>query len=280
MERYSKLTILTITFLILTGYITFDAVYYEYMFQDSGEYVMRWQKSNYSSAAQGLAALSFVLDGILSASAFLLFFFSSARIKFYKFISYAIFSKYANLCVRLFYSEPRPFMEFDDIKVYDCIPDFGSPSGHMFTESTLYYCYFHMYLIPWVQNRKAQRAAIAKGQPLYNDDIKSGGNYQFGVVPALLGVVCLACIAAMGITRIYLGEHGYNQIILGFMYSTALTIYFFILVDEPWGRFLLRLVDKPWRESKKTLIKITLAFIVCLIVPIIIFEVPQSYTEG
>ena len=176
----------------------------------------------------------------------------------------------------MLYGEPRSFMVFDDIKVSECIPDFGSPSGHMFTESTLYYCLFHMYLVPWVQNRKIQKAAIAKGQPLYNDDIKSGGNYQFGVIPALLGVVCLIFIAGMGISRIYLGEHSYNQIILGFMHSTAFTIYLFILVDEPWGRFLLRLVDKPWRESKKALIIITLAFIVFLIFPIIVFEVQKA----
>ena len=246
------------------------------MFQQSGEFAIRWQQNSSKLTSRGFKALSLILDLSLAVSGALLFLFSSARIKFFKFASFGIFSVFANVCVRMMYAKPRPFMVFDQLQIYECVNDFGSPSGHMFTESTLFYCLFHMYLIPWTQHRNTQKTAVAQGQPLYNDDIKSGGNYKFGLLPALLWILCFCIIGAIGISRIFLGDHSYNQIVLGIVYASAFTVYLFLLVDIPYGKFLQRIVDRSWKQSKKALAGITTAFIICLVVPIIIYEAQKA----
>jgi len=193
------------------------------------------------------------------------------------------------------YARPRPFMVFDNLHAFRCIPDFGAPSGHLFSFTVAYISLFHMYINPWIYRKTHKKGILPQSRTdivnnsndnvaiATDDDIKSE-NYRLTPLIFLAWVLCICILAAIGLTRIYMAYHSFDQIILGFVYGAAMAIWIFILFDEWWGRFLRRLAEKPSKQFMvKAFVGVSIAFVICLVVPIIIYEVQKQkivYSES
>jgi len=174
------------------------------------------------------------------------------------------------------------------LHAFRCIPDFGAPSGHLFSFTVAYISLFHMYINPWIYRKTHQKDVLPQSRTdLVNnsndnvaiatdDDIKSG-NYRLTPLIFLAWVLCICILLAIGLTRIYMADHSFDQVVLGYVYGVAMIIWIFILFDEWWGGFLHRVVEKPSKQFMvNAFVGVTIAFVICLVVPIIVYEVQKQ----
>lgn len=112
---------------------------------------------------------------------------------------------YINTIMKTLYHEPRPFWVSQDIKPEKCRAEFGNPSGHaMITSFFWVTVYLHYYF-------------------------EVGQKKQFNSIFCTAYIIKMAITASlviflmfMALSRVYLGEHSYNQV----FYGTQLGLFF------------------------------------------------------
>lgn len=130
-----------------------------------------------------------------------------------------IFAAFGFVCylnsgvLKSIYAEPRPFWVSSEIRPERCRRDFGNPSGHAMTASFFWITlYLHQY-------------------------------YEVGSKMRFRGVFCTAYIVKMaltavlfiyliflGLSRVFLGEHSYNQVVHGTLIGSylAVVLHYFV----------------------------------------------------
>jgi len=98
--------------------------------------------------------------------------------------------------LKLLYSDPRPYMSSPDIKLYECSVENGNPSGHSFLSA-----YFFL-LFLWLLDKNVFNFLKEK-------------NYKKLIFLLFL----FFWIFLVAFSRVFLGVHSLNQVLLGIVYG-------------------------------------------------------------
>ena len=111
------------------------------------------------------------------------------------------------------YSQPRPFWVSENINPQKCRKDFGNPSGHSMTASFFWLTvYLHKY---------HEVGAIKKFNSVFCTEY---------IVKMMLTVGMVLFFIFLAVSRVFLGEHSYNQVFFGTQLGVALAaiLHYFI----------------------------------------------------
>jgi membrane-associated phospholipid phosphatase len=96
------------------------------------------------------------------------------------------------------YAQPRPFWVSENINPQKCRKDFGNPSGHCMTASFFWLTvYLHKY---------HEVGAIKKFNSVFCTEY---------IIKMMLTVGMVLFFIFLAISRVFLGEHSYNQVLFG-----------------------------------------------------------------
>eukprot|EP00347_Sterkiella_histriomuscorum_P014189 403361826 len=151
------------------------------------------------------------------------------------------------------YHEPRPFWVSSDIKPQKCRTDFGNPSGHSMATSFFWVSlYLHYYFE--VGQRKKINTIFCTAY----------------IVKMALTATLIIFLMFMALSRVYLGEHSYNQV----FYGTQLGVYFAVTLHFIVKPQLKRLPKKLRNSSQITGNKSTFDInVILLLLSILLFIV-------
>ena len=107
--------------------------------------------------------------------------------------------------LKLIYRNPRPYFHEEWIKVYDCETGYGNPSGHAIVATSLYLSFSKIIHIKWKYSQTYQK-------------VKHLIKYLFYIL-----------IISVAISRMALGSHSLNQIMLGSFLGYQIYSFFFYL---------------------------------------------------
>ena len=104
--------------------------------------------------------------------------------------------------LKLIYKNPRPFFHEDWVKAYDCETGYGNPSGHSITAIALYFTLWKIFKLKYNLNPKLKKL--------------------------VLSMMWLLIISVL-VSRLALGVHSLNQIILGSFFGyQILSLMFYV----------------------------------------------------
>ena len=136
---------------------------------------------------------------------------------------------------KLIYKNPRPFFHEHWVKVYDCETGYGNPSGHSIVAVSIY-------LTLWKVLRKR------------NAFFERNKRKLFGFV-----FFFICCIL---LSRLALGAHSLNQILLGSFIGYQIYLLFFYVIK----------IDIDMHKEIKTLMKLSNFYILVIIISIILIS--------
>ena len=226
--------------------------------------------------------------------------FGKSKINAIKYITYVTFSSLSETFLKLVYAYPRPFMVFQNIQALHCSEDFGRPSGHGLNGFATYFFLFYMFINPWLDtiysgtteslnnshqaiNQTESHDKEENQQEGYDKEqnqqkkqenlIKSNKFFKLSYLGWLL---CIAIIVGIGLGRIYLGVHSFDQVLLGWVYAFSYSIFIIYFFDEYFENFLKYLIVKPWANPIKPITMVLVPFMIIVIVPIIAYEIQKT----
>ena len=101
--------------------------------------------------------------------------------------------------MKTLYHEARPFWESEDIKPSKCRKDFGNPSGHCMTTAFFWLTiYLHKYY------------EVGTKTKIRNSIYCTAYLVKVGMTAGLI-----LFIMFLALSRVFLGEHSYNQVFYG-----------------------------------------------------------------
>ena len=122
----------------------------------------------------------------------------SDRLEMVSFLIASLLNVFLMCILKLIYSEPRPYMSNPLIRLSECSVEYGNPSGHSLI------CAFYFFTIIWLYD---QNIAII----LENGRL----NYRrLGLI-----IITILSILLVAFSRVYLGVHSLNQVVLGIIYG-------------------------------------------------------------
>lgn len=107
--------------------------------------------------------------------------------------------------LKLLYNDPRPYMVYPIVQAKECAAEYGNPSGHAMLNSF---------------------AGIYGMSVLGGSHLPTYNPRKFTVACVIYGIFLLW----VGFSRVHLGVHGLNQVVLGWVYSLAFFALFRVLL--------------------------------------------------
>ncbi|KAL4506888.1 hypothetical protein ABPG72_001309 [Tetrahymena utriculariae] len=161
---------------------------------------------------------SFVITGLMIACVVI---WGQNRIYTFNYIIIFAFTSGLFNLLKLIYNDPRPYMVYDQIQGKECSAEYGNPSGH---------------------------AMLNLFAAIYG--ISSLGN-QFHKKYWWACIIYGIFLVWVGFTRIILGVHGVNQVLLGWTYALFIFLIFRIILFKQVNRFIIKLAVLPKKKVKK-----------------------------
>ena len=235
----SLVSILLITALVLN--IVIRGSFY----LESLNFISDYQDSGNSSLTIFYNLISLLVNTIVVCVFFgLLYICYVRKITVLVFLSYFLINTYIMMLMKTSFQEVRPFWYSADIKQLEwgCPSEFGNPSGHS-------------WLVPLIY------------EPLVTD-ITGPGYYQLGYLFPLVAIVLVP------ISRMYLGAHSGNQVLMGLTFGLGMCVLY-RYVFQRWLYWLYeKLLSKIYRiRTMLWLIPVNLLFIAA---PLIIFGISST----
>ncbi|KRX09560.1 Phosphatidic acid phosphatase type 2/haloperoxidase [Pseudocohnilembus persalinus] len=207
-------------------------------------------------------------------------------------ISYIGFIGYMMTFLKLIYHDPRPYWSYDTINGYGCDGGFGKPSGHAFTSVVIFYflidgilkkqfqkTYSSSELIDFIQNKNENNEQLPFTQNINEFNTQLQGLSQF----SWPFYVYLLLIILIGFSRIYLGVHSYNQVILGWLYGVFFVCLYFELAQKRYEKIMAKYIYKCFKSTQdyvKHLSIVTGIYVFIIFVTVIAFyRVDNSISE-
>ena len=212
--------------------------------------------------------------------------------------------------LKIIYGGPRPWWVGLGIKVYgQCsVTDYGRPSGHAFISLYAFMLMFQYYIYedqskPYSERIITQIIDIealdddssARNSDASAEETKTGllkkkqkmstlEKPQFSewdgrkTTWLVLGIILCFVI---GLSRVYLGAHSIEQILLGWSYATIFYIFTVYKLDDQTDRLLLYFLDGRHRHHNlKILVGVVLMYIFTLMLPLVILVVTDAAREA
>lgn len=187
----------------------------------------------------------------------LLIAYNKNKIQILAYTIYIIFLVIASCFLKQLVANPRPFWSSSEVKVWswDCPKDYGNPSGHSF----LAWILLELIVLHLIMNEKLQVQNFSKKIVFY--------------------IIYLVCIGLVMFSRMSLGVHSLNQVLLGSLLGLYSVIAYKLYV-EGW---LTSQIEKRYSttlQSKKTLILCTVATqIITFFIPMIIYTIENRQKD-
>ena len=141
--------------------------------------------------------------------------------------------------LKMIYSDPRPYWEFDEVRAISCETGWGNPSGHAMFTGSVWVCV----ALLCVYSRKV--------------------------------VACIAVllwIALVGFDRVYLGVHFYSQVILGWCFGVVVAGGFLEVIERTFEQRKISL--RLWE-----VLGCHFASILLLVLPILLYYVRHPHWD-
>lgn len=221
-NRCSSMTKHLVTGFILICLITFsifDAIYSKFFLIDSGQLTERIQK-NLDGTKEFIKITSLIFSTVFSywVGPYLIFHFHFSQYKprTFALMMYYSSSIYVGGFLKISYLDSRPFLAWLGCEAWSCQCDFGKPSGHS---------------VIGVTN------TVIILEEVYHHLIWDGKKRPIPWWYWVLVVLCVLQFDFIAISRVILGVHSYNQVILGSL----------------WGFFLAALYIFYWKKGVEEL---------------------------
>lgn len=148
--------------------------------------------------------------------------------------------------LKLFYHDPRPCVSFNEVISRKCEPDYGNPSGHSMVIPAC------IILPPYIIDKSFYMVKCLKH--------------------LLLFIIEVALIFFILLSRIILGMHSINQVVLGCAYGLAFSIIFISYIFPLLVKYT-KFLEEGKSAKIKNLIIISIVFILYLAAAIISYEI-------
>eukprot|EP01015_Nassula_variabilis_P030785 TRINITY_DN6817_c0_g3_i1.p1 TRINITY_DN6817_c0_g3~~TRINITY_DN6817_c0_g3_i1.p1 ORF type:complete len:218 (+),score=0.79 TRINITY_DN6817_c0_g3_i1:58-711(+) len=170
------------------------------------------------------------------------YFAAQSRIEGFKSVILFCTAGYTTQTIKLMYAFPRPYLYDSRIKpIMDCYYEYGRPSGHAYISLLVYLYLVDRMILDWrlfkkdVQKQseaplypRSQQYEINLGNQAYTS-YEDGHNYIEGQVleenqeirlkKIIIFAVTLTLLFIVGFSRVYLGMHTWDQVVLGWVLS-------------------------------------------------------------
>lgn len=270
----------TISIALFTSYLIFDIFMHEKMFETNESVALTLQSASNGFFDILFYTLSFFVYEQAVTLIFILFYmFYANKLQILKIMIYTSVATYTLSAVKMIYHDPRPYMAYERINGKGCDREFGNPSGHAFISSLFY-------LILWetFKSRKFEfnptrtssiiRSPISSGEPVLTTEESNSEERQRKFRCLLAGAALF--IFGIGLSRVYLGVHSYNQIMLGYAFGFFSLSLYFLLFEDILDTFLTKLTYKMFNDKRDYYNHIAILAIIFAIlvgISIIIFEI-------
>jgi len=216
-----------------------DLFYRDPLYALTLEYVPLWQ-SQYtrdSSIIQLTRAITYLGEGYAAAIVFTLSFVLTSRDKAFYIIFVHAAATTINKNLKIIYRNPRPYMVSPELTAFGCSKSFGNPSGHSSLSACLYVSIFlltwHDHKDHYKEFKEYKRSQSFSREPLIesvreNKQEKKAENSLIREVTYVLSILLTAVvIISVGLSRVALGVHSFNQIVYGWSYGVWLAFFLF-----------------------------------------------------
>ena len=303
--------ILIITGILLsTCYIIVNLIFHREEFATSNEFIVKIQQFGGIPLVIISLLLTYIGFPLIPCYPAIPFIFGREKWIAYKCTFLFSISGYIIGVLKLLYASPRPWWVHDQIRGYhECIAvDFGRPSGHAFiglySTLLLYKCYIYD-----DQSKSYGERIVTKTidledpdlDPVHND-VRDNDNYlsvslypsnkrklikrsslaepleaQWTPRKILWLIIALILTVLIGFSRIYLGAHTYEQILLGWAYGEIFYLSTVYMVEKYVDKLFLYLYDGRHKQHLlRNLIIVLFFYGVCLAIPLILISIDEA----
>ncbi len=223
-----------------------DLFYRDPLYAYTLEVVPPWQAqfTRDSFMVKLTRAITYLGEGYAAAIIFGISFFVTSRDKaFYILFVHAVATT-VNKNLKIIYRNPRPYMVNSELIAFGCSTSFGNPSGHSSLSACLYtsmfLLFFHDHVDHYKEYRRNQSFVRSAKEPLIGKnadeetqevadykDILSKLKYYGCLLIVIITVICV------GLSRVALGVHSFNQILYGWSYGVWLAFFLFHFARPP-----------------------------------------------
>lgn len=133
------------------------------------------------------------------------------------------FGSYFVFVLKIIYHDTRPFLMYKECAALACSCDFGKPSAHAQKGLMIYFILFNQFISLKFMRKVADGVTGSGSSRMLDDRIL--GQQQRNLPTArtflyfVVGIIFTSIVFWIGFSRIVLGQHSFNQIILGFYWS-------------------------------------------------------------
>jgi len=181
----------------------------------SDKWAISWQNKYGSSLVPLFEGLAFyVNDYVVGGLSIFLFVIAKKKSVSIRYIAYISMIIYHASLFQMMYADPRPFMRNSQIQVYECQLAFGKPSGHAMNGFIIIAAFLYLYVSPLYNIEFAKKANYSDSQ---NDHRIKLLSRTCKIIVIVLWIIGMLLIAVTGISRIYLGDHSLDQVIIGWV---------------------------------------------------------------
>ena len=243
-KNYIKLINLLILILLI---LILEFIYRKRLFDYSIKLIKKWQKQNYKNFFIFITELGGAyIIGLIIISSYYIFSLKES----FAFFSGAIKCIYLVNLLKIIYGNKRPFWDNYQLVIYQCDGGYGNPSGHSLMSSYIYISFYY----------------ILSKKKLFSKNL----------ILKFIFLLCdLILIVLIMLSRIYLGMHTINQIIYGF--SLGFFCFYFDYFIFEFHTMDINYYIKMFK-SKKTMKKIILTIMICLILVIVFYFILNKKT--
>ena len=271
---------------ICIAYIIYNLFTVDEQFLSSNDFAEKFQTFGKDSFIHYffLIITEIGFPGTLGIVAVVAIFHPKKRLSFRVVFFYALIGFIVGVS-KMWYGYQRPWFVDNDIIVYKCSStDFGRPSGHAFCSLFSVLLLYHKYIYePTFQARNSEpntRSSTDGSLPTLSVIIHEEGNtksiesaqstLKAKLWSAVILVLLLIFLFLVGLSRVYLGDHSTDQVLLGWAFGMICFVECIYFCDEQLDRFIEFLVTKTWKTKNWFVPFMVLGYLLTLAIPAIL----------
>ena len=252
MKKNTFVMLMTLSFLLL--YIGSDFLFSERLFYWSANFSKNLQKNDPSLSTKNFFKIMAQIGHAPAISAILavLLIFTPNLLHTMTFFAYFAFSTYLISILKLSFSKPRPYWVNPEVIGIDCEFGFGHPSGHASMPLIFFFFLYKYFIFDKFQNLLIKIIGFALYIFLYS---------------------------SIFFSRLFLGVHGLNQVLMGFFIGLALLISYYSFFKSEFENIFVKIdqnrIDVQ-KNRKNFIILLSLLIMFGFIIPLSIFAYIDS----
>lgn len=205
--------------------------------------------------------------------------------------------------LKVIYGGPRPWWVGDGVQVFgQCgVTDFGRPSGHAFISAYAFLLLFKFYIYDdqsqtYTERIRTEEVEALDEEPtpdlpdiearpqkkmLRRSTLDRPPKTEWDSMKTMWLTIGIILSILIGISRIYLGAHSFEQIFLGWSYAAIFYIFTIYYLDEQTDNLFLFFLDGRHRNQQtKVFGTVTALYILMLTLPLVVSLLTSASREA